>query len=100
MPGKKTSRNMDYIAAADAWIHAHPYVMTALAAASAHRRLVFRWAIMAVLKTSIGRRILLGHADEVLADFDDFRSELVQDIAEQKAADAAAAAKAPSALQP
>ena len=79
-------------AAADAWAHAHPYVLTALAAASAHRRLVFRVIILSVLKTAIGRRILLGDADEVLADFDDFRAELAQDISEAKAADAAKAA--------
>lgn len=84
-----------FSAAADAWIHAHPYALAALAAASAHRRLVFRAVIMGILKTAIGRRILLGKSDEVLADFDDFRAELVQDIAEAKAAEAAKAAPAP-----
>lgn len=79
---------MDYLLAVDALIHAHPYVLAALAAASAHRRLLFRWAILAVLKNAAARRIILGHADEVLADVDDFRTELKQDLDEAAAADA------------
>lgn len=80
---------MEQLLAADAYVHAHPYALATLAAASAHRRLIFRALILAVLKTKVGRYLLLGHADEVLADFDDFRAELVQDIAEAKAAEAA-----------
>jgi hypothetical protein len=87
---------MDYINAADVWVHAHPYVLAAFALASAHRRLVFRYLIMSVLKTATGRRILLGNADEVLADFDDFRAELKQDLDEAKASDAAKALAAPA----
>lgn len=91
---------MDYIAAADAWVRAHPYVFAACAAASAHRRLIFRCIILGVLKTAVGRRVLLGNADEVLADFDDFRAELAQDIAEAKAADAAAKTKLTATVVP
>ena len=84
-------------AAVDAWMHAHPYAMTALALATAHRRLVFRWVILGMLKNATIRRILLGHADDVLADVDDFRAELKDDLAEAAAADAAKAAKSAAA---
>ena len=71
-----------------AWIKSNPIAMLLIGVATAHRRLVFRYAILGVLKTALGRRVLLGNADEVLADFDDFRAELVEDLAEAKAADA------------
>jgi hypothetical protein len=75
-----------------AWIKGNPYATFLIGLATAHRRLIFRYGILAVLKTSVGRRVALGDADDVLADIDDFRAELVQDIAEAKEADAAKAA--------
>ncbi len=73
----------------NAWIHAHPLALAGLALASAHRRLIFRCAILALLKNAVVRRIALGNASEILADVDDFRAELKADLDEAAAANAA-----------
>lgn len=86
---------MDYIAAADAWFHAHPYALAAAAAASAHRRLLFRYALLGALKTKLGRRILLGDEDEILQDLDDARQIIKEVVDKAKAEEAASAKPAP-----
>jgi hypothetical protein len=89
---------MDYVAmagnlftGADAWAHAHPYVLTALAAASAHRKELFRIVVLGAVKRWPW---LLGKEAEVLADIDEFRTELKKDM------DEAAAKKANGAPTP
>lgn len=70
---------------ADAWVHAHPYALAALAAASAHRKTIFKLVVLNAVKRWPW---LLGKGPEVLADVDEFRSDL------KEALDEAAAAKA------
>jgi len=77
---------MEYIAAANAWAHAHPYVLTALAAASANRRFLLKQALLWAVKTKWGRRILLGHEDDILADIDEVRGVLKEVVDAEKAA--------------
>ena len=77
---------MDYIAAADAWAHAHPYVLTTLAAASAHRRFLLKQGLLLAVKTKWGRRVLLGHEDDILADIDEVRGVLKEVVDAEKAA--------------
>jgi hypothetical protein len=78
---------MDYIAAADAWVHAHPYALSALAAASAHRKAIFRLVVLGAVKRWPW---LLGKGPEVLADIDEFRADLKESLDEAAAAKAAA----------
>lgn len=86
---------MDHLLAADSWVRANPYAMLAIGLATAHRRAIFHWAILAVLKVAPVRRVLLGRPDEVLAVVDDFRAELKTDLDEAAAkADLGKAAKA------
>ena len=72
-------------AAADAWIHAHPYALAAFAAATAHRKAIFKYGVLALIKRFPW---LLGKESEILADIDEFRSDLKDSM------DAAAAEKA------
>lgn len=73
-------------------VHNSPTAMLLLGFAAAHRRRLFRWGILGVLKVPLLRRVILGHPDEVLADVDDFRAELKEDMEEAAKEDAAAAA--------
>lgn len=82
---------MDIITAADAWAHAHPYALAALGGAWANRRMIFKAALLAAIKTKWGRWLLLGHEDDVLADLDQVRAILKQVVDDAKAADAAKA---------
>ena len=75
-------------AAADAWIHAHPYALATLAAATAHRKAIFKYVVLAAIKKWPW---LLGKESEILADIDEFRADLKDSM------DAAAAAKAAAA---
>ena len=81
-------------AAADAWIHAHPYALSALALASAHRKAIFKYVVLAAVKKWPW---LLGKESEILADIDEFRSDLKDSM---DAAAAAQAAKKAAAVGP
>lgn len=77
---------LNYVHAVDAWAHAHPYVLTAGAAATAHRKAIFRYVVLGAVKRWPW---LLGKEDEVLADLDEFRAEFKTDMDEAKVAEAA-----------
>lgn len=74
----------------DSWAHAHPYFLTALAAASAHRKTIFKFAVLGAVKKWPW---LLGKEPEILADIDEFRAELKADMDEAAASKAAQAGK-------
>ena len=78
---------MDYVNAVDAWTHAHPYALAALAAASAHRRFLLKQGLMLAVRTKWGRRVLLGHEDEILADIDEVRGVLKEVVDAEKASE-------------
>jgi hypothetical protein len=75
------------VASVDAWAHAHPYILTALAAASAHRKAIFTHVVLAAVKRWPW---LLGKESEILADVDEFRADLKESLDEAAAAKAAA----------
>lgn len=81
-------------ASADAWIHANPYALAALALASAHRKAIFKHVVLAAVKKWPW---LLGKRSEILSDIDEFRADLVEAM---DAAAAEAAAKAAAASKP
>ena len=84
-------------ASVDAWIHANPYALAAVALATAHRKAIFKYVVLNAVKKWPW---LLGKQSEILADIDEFRADLKDAMdaaaAAKAAADAAKAAAAPA----
>ncbi len=80
---------MALAASANAWFHAHPYALATLAAASAHRKPLFKFLVLGAVKRWPW---LLGKQAEILADVDEFRADLKEAMDEAAAEKAKAAA--------
>ena len=90
---------MDYYSAFTAWAHAHPFVLTSAAFASAHWKLIVR----AAFKIKWFRALVVGNPTEAKAWIDSLDKEVDADIDEAVAesqAHAAATAPAPAPATP